>query len=323
MNMLTQTTATGLFALVLTLTGATTIGLMPSSTMAQPSDDWGATIPKTLIVQAEPAGAKTIGEAVTSAKVGETIVLRGRIASSKDAFQSGRAVFTIVEPLAAATETAAPDASRPAPPAAPVQAERSANVEVVDDKGRVLKTDLKNKRGLRSGTDIIVVGKVTSADGAKSLVVSATGIYIMPATLPKDLFLKDEPKDAKPVEDVKKNAKAGDTVVMRGRVGGSKEPFVGGRAVFTLIGPGLRACSDNPDDKCKVPWDYCCETRKAIVEHSATVQIVESDGSPIKIGVKGQGGVKELSDLIVVGSVLQADGKTMIVSASGVYVVKP
>ena len=90
MNMLTQNTATGLFALVLPLTGATTIGLLPSSTMAQPSDDWGATIPKTLIVQAEPAGAKTIGEAVTSAKVGETIVLRGRIASSKDAFQSGR-----------------------------------------------------------------------------------------------------------------------------------------------------------------------------------------------------------------------------------------
>ncbi len=144
-----------------------------------------------------------------------------------------------------------------------------------------------------------------------------------PASLPGGFFLAAAPADAKTVEEVKKTAKAGDTVALRGRVGGSKEPFVAGRAVLTLMGPGLAACSDDPGDKCPTPWDYCCENKKDIGEHAATVQVTDASGAPLKADLKGQGGIKELSDLIVVGKVSMADGNVLIVNATGVFVAKP
>lgn len=160
---------------------------------------------------------------------------------------------------------------------------------------------------------------VTSTGIAGETAPSAT----KPA-LPADLFLKEEPANAKPVEEVKKTAKAGDRVIISGRVGGSKEPFVAKRAVLTLMGPGLPACGEGPaEDNCKTPWDYCCEPKEEILAHSATIQVVDQGGMPIKAELKDIEGIKELTKLVVVGDVVRAEGKTLVVNAKNIYVVKP
>lgn len=141
--------------------------------------------------------------------------------------------------------------------------------------------------------------------------------------LPPNFFLEKEPESAKSVEDVKASAKAGEKVTVRGRIGGSVSPFVEGRAVFTLMGSGLKACSDNPEDMCKVPWDYCCETPEAIARHSATVQVVDAAGNPLRTGLKGAHGLKELSEVIVQGTVKEAKDKVLIINAKGLYIVPP
>lgn len=143
------------------------------------------------------------------------------------------------------------------------------------------------------------------------------------ASLPAGLFISVQPASAKSLEDVKSTAKTGDSVVVRGRVGGSMAPFVEGRAIFTLMGSGLKACSDNADDKCKTPWDYCCETAVDIAKHSATVQVVDATGAPVKANLKGQNGLKELSELIVVGKVVQANDKVTIIAANEIFNMKP
>lgn len=142
------------------------------------------------------------------------------------------------------------------------------------------------------------------------------------AILPTNFFLAAEPAGAKPVDEVKKAAKAGEPIVIRGRVGGSHDPFVSGRAVFTIMSPSVPACSDNPDDHCKTPWDYCCESKDHIAIHSATIQVVDAAGAPLKLDVKGQNGVKELSDLIIVGKIAQSEGKVLLVNATGMYIAK-
>lgn len=142
------------------------------------------------------------------------------------------------------------------------------------------------------------------------------------AVIPAGLFLEAPPADAKPVEEVKGTVKAGDTVALRGRIGGADDPFVPGRAMFSLMGPGLPACSDNPEDKCKTPWDYCCESREDIAKHKATIQVVDASGATLKADLKGQRGLKELSEVTVVGTVAQADGDILVVNATGLY-VKP
>lgn len=141
------------------------------------------------------------------------------------------------------------------------------------------------------------------------------------ATLPEGFFLEKEPEGAKTVEESKAVAKAGDKVVIRGRIGGSKSPFVEKRAVFTLMGAGLKACSDMKDDKCKTPWDYCCDTAEDIAKHSAMIQVVDGEGSPLRLGLKGTNGLKELSEVVVVGTVKEAKDKVLIVDITGLHVV--
>lgn len=141
-----------------------------------------------------------------------------------------------------------------------------------------------------------------------------------PAALPGDLFLTAAPPDAKPVEAVKAAApKVGDTVAISGRIGGSRNPFVDGKAAFTLMGPELKACSDVEGDGCKYPWDYCCEKKEDIAAHSALIQVVDASGAPIRAGLKGEKGLKELSKVVVVGKVTQVEGPNMVINATGIY----
>lgn len=141
--------------------------------------------------------------------------------------------------------------------------------------------------------------------------------------IPAGFFLNKEPAGSKFVEDVKTAAKAGDKVVVRGRIGGSATPFVEGRAVFTIVGSGLKACSDKPGDQCKQPWDYCCDPPDVIAKHTATIQVLGSSNAPLKVGLKGQNNLKELSDVIVEGTVKYVKESVFIVNATAIYVVKP
>jgi hypothetical protein len=141
--------------------------------------------------------------------------------------------------------------------------------------------------------------------------------------LPTELFAASEPTGAKPVEEVKKSAKTGDTVTIRGKVGGSLEPFVEGRAMFTLMGSGLKPCgAGSPMPECKTPWDYCCDLPEDIAAHSATIQVVDAKGSPLKTNLKGQHNLKELSELVVVGQVKQAQKSTLVIDATKIFLAK-
>jgi hypothetical protein len=140
--------------------------------------------------------------------------------------------------------------------------------------------------------------------------------------LPPGLVLAEPPAGAKDVVAVKSQARPGDHVVVRGRVGGSKSPFVEGRASFQLVDASLKACGEGtPMDNCQTPWDYCCDEPKEIAAHSASVQVVGADGRPLRAGLSGVGGIKPLSVVTVTGTVAGAgDAGTLIINATGIYV---
>ncbi len=179
---------------------------------------------------------------------------------------------------------------------------------------------MNGMRRIVIGTCVTVgAGSFVGCGGSQPAAPAATA----GAELPADFFLASEPAGAAFVEAAKKAAKAGDEIVIRGRIGGSESPFVENRAVFTIVGPGIKACSDIEGDLCEMPWDYCCETAETIAAHSATIRVVDDQGALIRASVKGKGGVKELSDVIVKGKVAQAQGAVLVVHASGIFVAKP
>lgn len=139
--------------------------------------------------------------------------------------------------------------------------------------------------------------------------------------LPADLWLAAEPAGAVSVRAAKLDAAAGRDVVVRGRIGGRKEPFVTGSAVFLLVDQALPTCNERHADGCPTPWDYCCEAREDVLASSATVQVVGGDGRPLKVGLQGQRGLVPGAEVVVKGQVAAAekDG-TLVLTARGVYV---
>jgi hypothetical protein len=139
--------------------------------------------------------------------------------------------------------------------------------------------------------------------------------------VPAALFLDAAPADAREVRDAKAGAKAGDRVVVTGRIGGSREPFVSDRAVFTIVDTRVPACGEqDPSDECRTPWDYCCEPKEEKVASTATVEVAGADGRPLRTGLKGVRGLKPLAKVTVVGTVSLAEGGNLVVRAEGVYV---
>jgi len=143
------------------------------------------------------------------------------------------------------------------------------------------------------------------------------------AALPAGLFLSTEPANALSVRQAKTTSQPSGDLVVRGRIGGRRDPFVTGSAVFLLVDKALPTCTERHGDGCRTPWDYCCEPPEEVRAASATVQVVGSDGKPLKVELRGQNGLEPGSEVVVVGQPTQADGGDgLVINASAIYHVK-
>ena len=101
---------------------------------------------------------------------------------------------------------------------------------------------------------------------------------------------------------------------------GNEKPFVDGRSAFILGDPEvLTPCNEDPADKCKTPWDACCDSPEDKKRGIATIQIVGADGRVLKEPVEGVGGLENLATVTVTGKV--ADGSSadaLIINAQAV-----
>jgi len=139
------------------------------------------------------------------------------------------------------------------------------------------------------------------------------------ATIPAAYFVTAEPAGAKPILEVKKAAKAGDPVVMHGRIAGREDPFTAGRASFMMTDMSLAVCEDG----CKTPWDHCCDDAKTIATNAATVQLVDDKGEVIKAAANGVHGLAPNAELVIVGTIKSMDeAGNLVVDAKQVYVKK-
>ncbi len=143
------------------------------------------------------------------------------------------------------------------------------------------------------------------------------------AALPAQLFVSAEPAEAKNVIDAKKSAKEGEVVAIRGRIGGAEDPYVAERAIFTIVDKSLPHCGEmKMEDGCKTPWDYCCEPKDKLAEHTATIQIVDSAGRPLKIDLAKHPRLKPTAEIVVKGKIAKKDGDKLLVIDAGEIFVK-
>ena len=134
-------------------------------------------------------------------------------------------------------------------------------------------------------------------------------------------LLHAEPEGADDVIKVREDAGDGEHIVIVGRIGGSENPWIEGRAAFSIVDGSLQACSDIEGDNCPKPWDYCCETAK-LPTATALVKVVNEEGDLVKADARDLLALKELSTVVVKGKAKRDDAGNLTVLASGVFVRK-
>lgn len=135
-------------------------------------------------------------------------------------------------------------------------------------------------------------------------------------TFPATLFAGAPASEPVGVGAMKPAAKQGDRVIVVGRIGGSKEPFLADRAMVTIVDPSVKLCGEDEsgDDHCATPWDFCCEPRENLRKMSIAVVANAADGAPIPHTLLGQGGLKPGVRVVVEGTIATVgpDGAAMI-----------
>ena len=144
---------------------------------------------------------------------------------------------------------------------------------------------------------------------------------VAPSAEGEKYVLTSEPSEVQTVIDVRQSAKNNDEVVLVGKIGGSENPWIEGRAIFTLVDESLKSCDQIPGDNCPVPWDYCCATDK-LKDASALITMVDENGKPIKIDARELLGVRELTQVVVKGKAKRDDAGNLTILANGVFVKK-
>ena len=170
---------------------------------------------------------------------------------------------------------------------------------------------------------VVVTGLVvTGCDRtqSKSGPSGATSDQRAAITLPAGLFVEQAPPGGRGVAELKADATATGEVVVEGRIGGRVQPFVEGVAVFLLADTGMKTCTELHPDSCKTPWDYCCEPRPSLAAKTATIQIVDADGKPLRLDLSGSQGLSPLTRLTVAGEIASRAGGTLVINARKIYV---
>ena len=141
----------------------------------------------------------------------------------------------------------------------------------------------------------------------------------------ESVVAKTAPEGAVGVVDARAKAKPGEAITIRGKVGGKTNPISDAAAILVLADEkAITSCDDIPGDECETPWDYCCEESSKIAASTTTIQVSDGDGKIVRSTLRGLSGLKELSHLVIAGTVdPSSTSEALIVNAERIHVEKP
>lgn len=134
------------------------------------------------------------------------------------------------------------------------------------------------------------------------------------------ILVTSPPPNPKSVAEVRTDETITDEVVVTGRIGGRKKPFVDGVAMFILADAGMKTCDELHGDACPTPWDYCCEPEDSLKAKIATVQVVGADGKPLAVAMPPQ--LVPSAYVTVTGRIGQRSENGVVINATRIYVAE-
>ncbi len=139
-----------------------------------------------------------------------------------------------------------------------------------------------------------------------------------PSEAGQAMLLANEPANAMSVREVFESQQQEGKVVVVGRIGGSRNPWVDGLSAFTFTDLSLTACSEIEGDKCKTPWDFCCDPD--LKSNTLLVQMVSPDGELLEGDARQLLGVTELDTVVVEAELSRDDAGLVTLSARKLFI---
>jgi hypothetical protein len=158
------------------------------------------------------------------------------------------------------------------------------------------------------------------AVGCGSSSATTDAVVATPASIDGSKFLLDEePDDAVGVIEAREMAKDGQSIVVVGRIGGAANPWVEGRAAFTLIDASKLIVADGEESgDGEICMDDCCAEERGGC--TTLVKVVDADGKLVPADARKLLGVADSDMLVVSGKVSKDDAGNFAILASGVHI---
>jgi hypothetical protein len=155
-------------------------------------------------------------------------------------------------------------------------------------------------------------GSSSSADTGSGM---ATAVSIDAAKY----VLADEPDGAVGVIAAREAAKNGEPIIVVGRIGGSTNPWVEGRAAFMLLDASVVVVANGAQSAAgEVCMDDCCAITRAA--STTLVKVVDDRGSVLPLDARKLFGIAANDMVVVQGKVSKDDSGNFVILADGVHV---
>ena len=149
---------------------------------------------------------------------------------------------------------------------------------------------------------------------------SVKAAHAAPVSIDGSKFLLDEePEDAVGVIEAREEAADGQSIVLVGRIGGSTNPWIEGRAAFMLLDASMNVVAEGEDsEEGEICTGDCCATER--LNCTTLVKVVDAEGKLVAVDSRELLGLKESDMVVIAGKAKKDDSGNFVMLASGVYV---
>lgn len=162
---------------------------------------------------------------------------------------------------------------------------------------------------------VTTIGLVGCGDNATQLTAESNQVSFDGSKF----VLSEEPDGAVGVIAAKQSAADGAPMVLVGRIGGSANPWIEGRAAFTLMDPSVTVVEPGGDmADGEICMDDCCAAER--VACTTLVKFVDDEGRVVPVDSRKLLGVKESDMVVIKGTAKKDDSGNFSLLATGLYV---
>lgn len=132
-------------------------------------------------------------------------------------------------------------------------------------------------------------------------------------------LLAEEPADAIGVIEARESAEDGTPLVLVGRIGGSANPWIEGRAAFMLLDASMNVVAEGEDSADgEICTGDCCANER--VHFTTLVKVVDAEGQLVSVDSRELLGLQESDMVVVEGNAQKDDSGNFVMLAKSIYI---